>query len=289
MSGADDMMSERELSEYWDGRATRAEGLGADSVAQAGTVTNEPEFVSLRDRLELAHAERLWVLSRSMRVLDLAAGAGRVALHIAARVKHVTLIDLSEGQLALAARRAAELGLSNLAFVQRSISDGNFGGPFDLITLFGACVYLSEEQVSRLVEACHAALAPGGKLLLKEPVSTVGETVRQELSQVGVSYRATFRERDYYVRAFAPRFSCSYHSATCAHLIPWFMGSTEQAVPAAQSLLATRFKQPIVSSYVRLDPLLLRVERWLRARPPLARVLAPVPVLQDFYLLERKG
>jgi SAM-dependent methyltransferase len=289
MSGGDDMMSEQELSEYWDRRAKRAEGLGADSVAHAGTVTNELEIASLRDRLELAHAERLWDLSRGTRVLDLAAGAGRVALHIAPRVKHVTLIDLSDGQLALAARRAAELGLSNLAFVQGSISDGNFGGPFDLITLFGACVYLGDEQVKGLVEHCHAALAPGGKLLLKEPVSTSGETVRQELSQAGASYRATFRERDYYVRAFAPRFACSYHSATCAHLIPWFMGGTEQAVPTARALLATRLKKPIVSSYVRLDPLLLRVERWLRARRVLGRVLAQVPVLQDFYLFERRG
>jgi SAM-dependent methyltransferase len=289
MSAPDDMMSEQELSEYWDERAARAEGLGVDSAARAGTVTNEPEIVSLRDRLELAHAERLWVLSRMTRVLDLAAGAGRVALHVAPRVKHVTLIDLSDRQLALAARRAAELGLSNLKFVQRSISEGGFGGPFDLITLFGACVYLSDEQVGRLVEHCHAALAPGGKLLLKEPVSTTGETVRQELSQTGASYRATFRERDYYVHAFAPRFVCRYHNATCAHLIPWFMGGTEQAVPAAQSLLGSRLKKPMVSAYVRLDPLLLRVERWLRARRLLGRVLAQVPVLQDFYLFERKG
>jgi tellurite methyltransferase len=97
------------------------------------------------------------------RALDLAGGAGRHALWLAQRGWDVTLADISDEGLAIAARRAAESGVSlkiRRESAAETIAWAGEGSAFDLITVFWC---LLRDHFAALPQA----LAPGGVLLYK--------------------------------------------------------------------------------------------------------------------------
>ena len=271
---------------FWE-RQTAKFGTDAD-LALFGTVTDEPPVVRLRDALERAHAARLLRVAPGARVLDLAAGAGRFALELAPRVGHVTLVDISPSLLEVARARAQRLGLTNLSFVESAIQDFVPEGQFDVILIMGVLTYLTDEQVEEVARRCAMALAPGGQLLLKEPVSTTGETLHDH-GQDESDYHARFRPREAYARTFGRHLRPSYQSATCAHLVPRFLGGTQNAAKQVGSGAAGRALSLLTPLLVRMDPSLLALELGMRRDPRLRRLLAPVDVLQDIYVFEAQG
>jgi ubiquinone/menaquinone biosynthesis C-methylase UbiE len=93
-------------------------------------------------------------LRGSERVLDAATGTGKVALALARRLKdgEVTGIDLSEGMLALAAKKAREAGLTNVSFLQADVDAVELPSGFDGLTC-GFAVHFwpdMEKSLSRL-------------------------------------------------------------------------------------------------------------------------------------------
>ena len=104
-----------------------------------------------------------------MRALDACAGTGLVGLELARRGVRVTLLDASREMLAIAERRAAAAGLQ----LEVLAGDLESGPPppaasFDVVTMaFGLRYFASPVgALGRL----HAALAPGGRLLLVDAV-----------------------------------------------------------------------------------------------------------------------
>jgi SAM-dependent methyltransferase len=103
----------------------------------------------------LASLEAL--LPRRGRALDVAGGSGRNALWLARRGLDVTLADVSDVALSIAARAAREEGLS-LATVEVDLELGPPpAGPWDVVV----CTYFLHRP---LLAALPAALAPGGWL-----------------------------------------------------------------------------------------------------------------------------
>ena len=99
----------------------------------------------------------LHLFPRSGRALDVAGGPGQAAVILAARGLEVTLTDISEVALALAAERA-ERSRVGLDLVEIDLATEPLpAGPWDLITCFN---YLDRE----LFPAMIANLAPGGML-----------------------------------------------------------------------------------------------------------------------------
>jgi SAM-dependent methyltransferase len=100
------------------------------------------------------------------RLLDLGGGPGRYAIHFARRGVHVTLVDLSEGNVAIARREAAAAGVALTTHVgdARDLSKLRLE-TFDHVLLMGPLYHLLEE--SDRVAAVHTALEhlrPGGTL-----------------------------------------------------------------------------------------------------------------------------
>ena len=99
------------------------------------------------------------------RALDVAGGSGRHALWLAARGWDVTLVDLAEEGLALAAAAAEEAGLP-LRILQRDVEkDGLPAGRFDLIV----CTHYLHRP---LFAAWADSLVPGGLLIFEQPTRT---------------------------------------------------------------------------------------------------------------------
>lgn len=278
-------MERGKAREFWN-RITESRGEGADPSA-LGTVTSDTDIVRLRDELEQRHVARLIDISPATRVLDIGGGAGRFAIPLAQRAAHVTLVDISEALLARAERRARELGLSNLTFVASAAQDFEPQGPYDLITVMNLCTYLTDEELERFAERLARSLAPRGKLLVKEPVTTDGVLRFDHGSDPASGYLARFRPREEYARVFSKHLQLTYQRATLSHPIPWFLGGTNEAVGRTRSPARATLLRLVSPAFVRLDPLLLSVETRVRQTPGLRRVLAPIPVLNDLYVLTK--
>ena len=90
-------------------------------------------------------------------VLDVATGTGKVAIEAARRLRmgRVTAIDLSQGMLAQARRKASEQNLPNIFFEQADVDRTAFGdGAFDgLFCSFGVHFWADmERSLSRLIK-----------------------------------------------------------------------------------------------------------------------------------------
>lgn len=109
------------------------------------------------------------------RVLDAFGGTGLVALELARRGARVTLADISESMLAIAARRARKAGVvlevaqSDLAVTPAASLPG---APFAAVTLSFGLRYVYDK--AGLLRGLAAALAPGGSLVVLEAVVAAG-------------------------------------------------------------------------------------------------------------------
>lgn len=96
-------------------------------------------------------------LPRTGKALDVAGGPGQAAVILAARGLDVTVVDVSEVALAMAAERAERSGVQ-LTLIEANLEvDPLPGGPWDLITCFN---YLDRSLFPAMIES----LAPGGTL-----------------------------------------------------------------------------------------------------------------------------
>jgi SAM-dependent methyltransferase len=100
-----------------------------------------------------------------MRVLDLASGTGEPAITIASRISptgQVTALDLSADLLAIAAERARQRGLTNVATQQADAQQLPFpDGQFDLATSRFGVMFFAD--IERALRELHRVLKPGAR------------------------------------------------------------------------------------------------------------------------------
>ncbi|MCP4872451.1 MAG: class I SAM-dependent methyltransferase [Proteobacteria bacterium] len=99
------------------------------------------------------------------RAIDLAGGAGRHAVWLAARGLNVTLVDISEAALTLARDAADARGLTLTCMPADLEADGPPPGRWDVAVIAHFLHRPLLEQVDRLLE-------PGGKLVVVHPTRT---------------------------------------------------------------------------------------------------------------------
>jgi SAM-dependent methyltransferase len=103
-------------------------------------------------------------------VLDMGCGAGHTALAAAPRAASVTAVDLTPEMLAVAAKLAADRGLTNVSFRHADVAALPFAAAsFDVVTSrFSAHHYAN--PAGALAEAARV-LRPGGRFLLVDTVA----------------------------------------------------------------------------------------------------------------------
>ncbi|SHI57904.1 Ubiquinone/menaquinone biosynthesis C-methylase UbiE [Hymenobacter daecheongensis DSM 21074] len=100
-------------------------------------------------------------------VLDVATGTGFTALAFAPYVQSVVGLDVSEGMLAQARRKQAELGLANVRWQEGAAEALPFpDGAFSLVTCRIAPHHF--DSVPRFLAEVARVLRPGGRLLLAD-------------------------------------------------------------------------------------------------------------------------
>jgi len=97
-------------------------------------------------------------------VLDLGCGTGAHAVRLAQHGFEVVGVDLSDGMLGAARRRAGQAGTDNVRFVRGDIRAIRLDRRFDaVICMFAVLGYqTTDEDVTRTIKTVRTHLAPGG-------------------------------------------------------------------------------------------------------------------------------
>lgn len=133
-------------------------------------LSQEHDLASRRSATIDEHVE--WIFAtvldgRPARVLDLGCGPGLYAHRLAFRGCEVVGLDFSPASIRHAAEVAEDRGLS-CRFVHADVRDEDFGGGFDLVMMiFGQLNVFPRDRAMEIVRKAHAALEPGGRLLLE--------------------------------------------------------------------------------------------------------------------------
>jgi 2-polyprenyl-3-methyl-5-hydroxy-6-metoxy-1,4-benzoquinol methylase len=101
-------------------------------------------------------------------VADFGCGSGH-AVNVMARAfpaSHFTGIDFSDEAIAVGAREAADLGLTNATFESHNLAELDKRDAYDVITVFDAIH--DQAHPARVLENIHRALRPGGVLLMAD-------------------------------------------------------------------------------------------------------------------------
>ena len=124
-------------------------------------IAGKPEFI-----LTCRYIDRY--VKPGDRILDIGGGPGRYSLYLAGKGCDVTLLDLSEGNVAFAKARAIEQGLSiETVCGDACVADTLVGGKFDHVLLMGPLYHLPEETDRiKAVNAALNLLVPGGMIFI---------------------------------------------------------------------------------------------------------------------------
>ncbi len=113
-------------------------------------------------------------LRAGMHVVDLGSGAGDIAL-LAARIVgasgSVLGLDRSAESVALARRRIADAGITNVRFLEADIAalDEVLSGYAGIDAVLGRCILMWVPDPVAVLRACAHALSPGGLVCFCEP------------------------------------------------------------------------------------------------------------------------
>jgi SAM-dependent methyltransferase len=130
-------------------------------------------------KLSEVEAQSAWIAARFPApepvALDLGCGPGLYARRLAQLCRRYVGLDFGPASIAYARQH----GRANCEFRLADLNEADFGGPFDLaMMLYGEFNVFSPVQARGLLAKAHAALAPGGLLLVErqrfEAVRSVG-------------------------------------------------------------------------------------------------------------------
>ncbi len=137
--------------------------FGPNAAAYA-TSSNHAKGASLARVIELVQPQAHW------HALDVATGAGHMALAVAPHVAEVVASDLTPQMLAVAANLAREKGQTNLRFELADAEALPFdAASFDLVTCRIAPHHFA--NVPRFVRECARVLKPGGVLAIVDNIA----------------------------------------------------------------------------------------------------------------------
>jgi demethylspheroidene O-methyltransferase len=155
------------MSAYWPYAAYPAGAMPPERVAEYSALMTASQPMVIDEVLDA------WDFGRHHRVLDVGGGEGRFVAALAQRCPRLelTLFDLPQ-VAALARQRLAGLGLAQRVQAQGgSFFDDALPRGADLVTLVRVLFDHDDAHALAILRAAHAALPPGGTVLVAEPMA----------------------------------------------------------------------------------------------------------------------
>lgn len=118
---------------------------------------------------DIAGYARLFQFGPQDKVLDLGCGNGTLLSIAAQQGAHVTGVDISETQLALAQQALASQPAARL--IHKSLQEVDFpSDSFTKVSARKAIHHLTNDEKGKLIDKIHHWLVPGGKLIIEDMI-----------------------------------------------------------------------------------------------------------------------
>ncbi|WP_366526871.1 class I SAM-dependent methyltransferase [Nannocystis sp.] len=185
------------------------------------------------------------------RVADLACGNGDWSVVLARQAEHLFAIDLTPGFVEHCERRLASGGYGGRVTVSvGDLTRCELPTELDLAVVGAVLQYIDDDEVPRVLQRVHAALAPGGLLYMRTTVARGRERIANRTSE----YQAAYRPLPFFTEALA---RCGFTVAAAA--------TTERVVPeeTIRSLVGPMYRWigPVITLPYRLGWRLDRARR----------------------------
>lgn len=192
-------IDKKAVGEFFDRRAEKIASVGP--LHAVIYQDKNGELAKSRDIAEKAKLLPLLRLDGSQRVLDVGCGTGRWANELVAISAWYHGIDTCGGLVDYARQRFSAVDCCRFtvsAADNFSLEDLGESLPFDRVLCAGVLMYLNDAEVHHALRCIVAALAPGGLLMLREPLGlgrrlTICEHYSEEMDQ---DYSAVYRTRE---------------------------------------------------------------------------------------------
>ncbi|MGC6399084.1 methyltransferase [Sphingomonas sp. FW199] len=168
-----DRTKETALSAFWSYAAK-------DGAGQTGDAADYSELMAATQAMIAEQALAAYPFSRHRRMLDIGGGSGSFALAVAdaAPALMLGIFDLPPVAALAQARIAALPQADRFSIHPGSFRDDALPHGYDLITLIRIAHDHDDSVVAALFSKIHAALPPGGRLLIVEPMARVASAER---------------------------------------------------------------------------------------------------------------
>jgi ubiquinone/menaquinone biosynthesis C-methylase UbiE len=132
------------------------------------------------------------------RILDLACGSGMYGATFARRIPGSTLTLFDQANVLAQTRKLVEVPAT---YVEGDLFRTDFGGPYDLVLASHVFHHFNPADCRALMAKMHAALAPGGRLVIQEFIPDERRTTNEQAVMFAVTMLVWTREGDAYCRS----------------------------------------------------------------------------------------
>jgi len=143
-------------------------------------------------------------------VLDIGAGTGAVSFALAPRVKRVIAVDISEGMLQEARKKAEDSNIGNIDFVVGDFLNPNVGEKVDIIVSNIALHHLTDEEKEKAIKRMAEMLNDGGRIVLGDVIIFFDTTQKQADEVLDVIREYLGRSRSRAIKELREVFRKSY-------------------------------------------------------------------------------
>lgn len=171
----------RDVKTLWDHEGEKVQSGENDLNSAAALIDNMEEYVRFRTDTEMRHLFSKYNFT-GKQVLDIGCGPGRLSFIFAAKSAFVYGIDFSKGFIEMAREQQLKKKVVNVQFENIALEDFVVEKKFDTVFIGGVLMYMTDEEILKeLKELKQKFLTPGADILIREPISYLGEAQYTEL------------------------------------------------------------------------------------------------------------
>ena len=188
------------IKDFWDKRADK---FISDESISATNLEEDPDLIKLKVEIERQKIESVINLNRADICLDLGCGLGYWSELFSHRAKSVIGIDYPEKIIAAAQQNAQKNKIDNVKYFCTIAPEFDIEEAFDFIFISGLLLYLTDNDLERLITKIDSYSKPGTSLILKEPTGLDRHVIIDEFSEsLKAKYSAVYRTRNELIEPF---------------------------------------------------------------------------------------